>query len=155
MAESLPVPAVPDMEPYSTDGLSERIKTMSRESMARMLQAGKHPIENAVPGSEVILIADTFSGEHHAALPGTVEGNNLSMSGVCSKATEFSLGFYDESFGVQVAGMRGECEPDGHVEVKTGIQAPHQATYMRITVAEPTRRGVSVVAFETMEPPPT
>lgn len=50
--ESIPAPVIPEIPPYSAAGLNQRIKSLAKDSEARELQAGKHPIDEAVPGSE-------------------------------------------------------------------------------------------------------
>ncbi|MFJ6417685.1 hypothetical protein [Paeniglutamicibacter sp. NPDC091659] len=146
--------AIPDLDPYSTAGLEDRIDAMSKLSSARMLRAGKHPIGNAVPGTEKILIADTVSGEHYAAFPETIEGDSLSVSVLCQTRSRFSFEVYDKELGRQVGSGLGECWPQGIFQAILGNTGRSKPSYIRIAADDEVPLEFSVVAFESIDRPP-
>lgn len=148
-----PTADIPDLEPYSTAGLEKQIEAMSKGSTARMLSAGKRPLDNAVPGSERILIADTVSGEHYAAFPETVESDTLSVSVLCSEPADVTFEVYDR-FGRQVGSGQGECSAEGSFGASFGINERSKPSYIRVAAAVPVPVELSVVAFESTDRPP-
>lgn len=144
--------AIPDLAPHSTAGLEERIDAMSKRSAARMLSAGKRPLDNTVAGSERILIADTVYGEHYAAFPETVEGDTLSVSVLCPEPANVTFEVYDK-VGRQVGGGQGRCSTEGSFGASFGINGRSKPSYMRISAAVPVPVELSVVAFESTDRP--
>ncbi|MFF5791769.1 hypothetical protein ACFY5D_06960 [Paeniglutamicibacter sp. NPDC012692] len=127
---------------------------MSKGSAARLLSAGKRPLDNAVPGSEKILIADTVSGEHYAAFPETIEGDTLSISVLCPKPTNVTFEVYDK-VGRQVGSGHGDCSAEGFFGVTFGAKEWPKPSYIRVAATVPVPVELSVVAFETTDLPPS
>lgn len=145
---SSPAAAVPELDPYSTAGMEQRIKAMSKNSEARRLRAGEHPFDGAVPGSEKILIADTFTGEHHAALPEVTEGNHIMIMVLCQARTSFKVEVYGDPNGTQVASGNSECTPWGGAGIGFGWSPHLTPTYMRIVPDGHEKLEVTVASYE-------
>lgn len=148
---SSPAPVVPELEPYSEAGLDQRVKAMSEKSVASQLRAGGHPIDDAVPGTEKILVADTFSGEYYAALPTIADGNHMMIMLNCQKSTRFTVEVYGDPDGTQVASGNSECNHQGSSGIGFGWSPNLTPTYMRIAPAGDEKIEVTVLSYEPVE----
>lgn len=151
--EPTPAPVIPELAPYSADGLNHRIKSMSKDSEARQLQAGKHPFDDAVPGSEKVLIAVIISGETYVALPKIDGGKTMSVSLRCQEATRFTLEVHGLPDGAQIASGNGECGPPGRSGIGFGWSPHHISGYVRILPAQDQEIEVTVISYDDAREP--
>lgn len=150
---STPAPVIPEIPPYSAAGLNQRIKSLSKDSKARQLQAGKHPFDDAVPGSEKVLIAEVFSGESYVALPKIDGGRIMVVSFRCQEVTRFAIEVYGLPDGTQIGGGNSECEPLGASGIGFGW-SPHRISgYMHILPAKDEKIEITVISYEAAEEP--
>lgn len=76
---------------YPTDGLQERIASLSRDSVAYQLQQGNHPLDDAVQESEEVILAERFPTSSNFALPQDATGNRLHVELECSRKTNYEI----------------------------------------------------------------
>jgi hypothetical protein len=151
--ESIPAPVIPEIPPYSAAGLNQRIKSLAKDSEARELQAGKHPIDNAVPGSEKVLIAEIISGESYVALPKIDGGRTLRVSLRCQEETRFDVGVYGLPDGTHIGGGNGECGPLGGTGFGFGW-SPHRISgYLHFIPSGDEKVEITVIDYESAESP--
>ncbi|MDO5744861.1 MAG: hypothetical protein Q4P23_10360 [Micrococcaceae bacterium] len=103
-------------QPYSTDGLKDRTSKLPPAMVAYQVQQGSHPLDDAVPGSERVLLAEDFSSSGRFALPGDSSSDSLYIEVACSNATKYSLEIYDSIGAMAGSGTAAECS-----STQTGI----------------------------------
>lgn len=104
------------LQPYSADGLKDRVSKLPTSMVAYQVQQGRHPLDDAVPGSERVLLAEDFSVSSRFALPGDSSSDSLYVEVACSNATKYSLKIYDHIGVMAGSGTAAECS-----STQTGI----------------------------------
>lgn len=145
--QSIPAPVIPEIKPYSAEGLKERIGALPKDSVARQVLAGKHPFEDAIPGSERVLIAEVFAGESYVALPEIEARQSVNISLHCQEPTPVSLGVYEEPTGAQIAGGNGECGPAGGSGIGFGWGPQGTSGYLHMLPSGDQQVAVTVNSY--------
>lgn len=104
------------LQPYSTDGLNTRVSKLPTSMVSYQVQQGNHPLDDAVPGSERVLLAEGFTTSSRFALPGDSSSDSLYIEIACSTETKYSLKIYDKIGVMAGSGTAAQCSSD-----QTGI----------------------------------
>lgn len=97
------------LQPYSADDLDTRVSKLPSSTVAYQVQEGFHPLDDAVAGSEQVLLAEDFSTSSRFALPGNSANDSLYIEIACSKATKYSLEVYDHMGIIAGSGTAAKC----------------------------------------------
>lgn len=73
------------------------ISKTKMQSLAAELKAGKHPLEQAVPGSERVVLSKRFVGPHEFKVPASVDGKALFWSTSCLGSGHVTVEISDDS----------------------------------------------------------
>lgn len=150
---------VPAVEPYSSKGLPERIAKLSKGAVSREIQEGRHPFDNAVPGTERTVLADVASGEHIAALPEKVGGDTLLVAIQCLSGPSAGGPIRASFSGPDLADESGSgsmptCPAGSYFAFSSGFNPDAQPMRLNIGAPAGTKYEYSVVAF-TAAPEPS
>ncbi|GAA1497021.1 hypothetical protein [Paeniglutamicibacter kerguelensis] len=154
-----PTESAPAVEPDSAKGLQERIAKLSKGAASREIQDGRHPFDNAVPGTERTVLANVASGEHIVALPEKVGGDTLLVAIQCLPGSSADGPIHTIFTGPDSAGESGSgsvptCHAGSYFAFSSGFNPDSQPTRLNISAPAGTKYEYSVVTF-TAAPGPS
>lgn len=144
-------PEPPELEPYSTAGLEQRIKSLSKDSEVRQLMAGNSQFEDALPGSESVLVAEVFSGEHYVALPRLDASKRIAITLRCKKNTRFDVMVYEQGSGAQIAGSNSACGPSSGSRIGFGWGEHSAPGYLHVIPEDHQHLELTVISYEPLQ----
>lgn len=135
------------LRPYVADGLAGRINNLRKSSDAYRVQQGQHPIDDAVPGTEEVLLAEDFSSNHRFDLPEKQTGDRINLNVTCSRSANITIdvfGANGESLG---SGSASECGPDHHIGIGLGSFEDQRVRQVQVASSHETDLELSVITF--------
>jgi len=158
-AAATPTDSAPVVEPYSAKGLQERISKLTKGAVSREIQDGRHPLDQAVPGTERTVLANVASGALTAALPEKLGGDSLLVALQCLSASSAEGPIRASFSGPDLADESGSgsmpsCTAGSVFMFSSGFRPDAQPTRLNISAPAGTRVEYSVVTF-TAAPDPS
>lgn len=136
------------------DGLDQRISALHELSIAYQLQGGEHPVDYAVPGSERVVLAESFSGSKRFELPGKQSGNSIILELTCSKSVHVRLEVQDAEGRVIGGGQSSACSADGPMGFGFGTSENRHVRLIQVAIDRETGIELSAVTFTSSEQDP-
>ena len=147
---------VPDfaLQTSTADGLEQRIGALHEYSIANQLQQGKHPIDNAVQGSERVVLAERFSQSTSFELSEGHSGDSIVVEMTCAKSVNMRFEAYDAEGRTLGGGQLSGCSPDGPSGFGFGTSKNQQVRQIRVAINPETDMELSAVVFTSAQQDP-
>lgn len=139
------------LQPYSTDGLKTRVSKLPTSMVAYQVQQGNHPLEDAVPGSERVLLAEDFSTSTRFALPGDSSSDSLYIEVACSKATKYTVKIYDQIGAIAGSGTAAECSSNQTGTLGFSPGGKLQLEQLQLAIDQETDGHLSLTVYTRQE----
>ncbi|MGL3806905.1 hypothetical protein ACSYDW_12495 [Paeniglutamicibacter sp. R2-26] len=148
---AVPTKDPPEVEPYSAKGLQQRIAKLSKGAVSREIQDGRHPIAEAIPGTERTVLANMAAGEHNMELPEHLGGDNVLFSLGCLPGSTSDgpivATFSDPDPGWEASSSIPGCVAGSYFSFSSGFKPGSQPTSLTISAPAGKNYEYSVVTF--------
>ncbi|MDQ0095565.1 hypothetical protein [Paeniglutamicibacter psychrophenolicus] len=145
--EPMPSTPVPDLKPYSSKGIEERVSGLSKNSPARKILAGTFTHDSAVPGSVRLLYAEKSVGGQQAVIPTGGQETGIGYYVRCAEETRFSLDLSDGNTGRDFSSSGSSCEASGSSGGGSGLPDGVESIYLDFDPAAEVPTEVVVFSY--------
>ncbi|MBP2373829.1 hypothetical protein [Paeniglutamicibacter psychrophenolicus] len=142
------VPETPvPLQPYSADGLDQRISQLPPSMAAHQIQQGLHPLDDGEPGSEHVVLAERFSSSMDFELPRNLTSDHISVELTCSRSVSHSFSIIDGNGRETGGSSMGSCGSEGPSGMRTGLRDTQEAGQIQVRFEGESDMVLSVVAY--------
>ena len=145
--EPIPSTPVPELKPYSSKGIEERVSGLSKNSPAREILAGTFTYDLAVPGSVRLLYAEKSVGGQQAVIPTGGEETGIGYYVRCAEETRFNVNLSDGDTGRDFGSSLSSCEASGSSGGAGGLPHGTESIYLDFDPAAEVSAEVVVFVY--------